>query len=495
MKTSNKTKILFPALIAGLGFLLADCVTAQTTAQTITVLLNLGGDGTHPFSGLVLSGSSLYGTAFEGGPYGWGTIFVASTTSGNSSIVEFPVLNQGASPRSGLVLSGSTLYGTTSGLGGYDYGTVFAATTEGGFTNLYSFSALESGTNGDGAYPYSSLVLAGNILYGTTFNGGSSGNGTVFAVATDGSFFTNIYSFTALVSGTNSDGANGYGGLVLAGDTLYGTAVNGGSSGSGTIFSLNTNGSSFTNLYSFSALVSGTNSDGAVPGVTLLLSGSTLYGAAYNGGSSGNGTIFAVNTNGTGFTNLHNFAASVGTAGIYGFGTNSEGAHPQATSGLELSGSTLYGTTEFGGIAGNGAVFQIQTNGTQFSSLWNFSATDANGYNADGALPCGGVTLSGNTLYGTTYDGGSSGDGTVFSLTPMSLDIAQAGTNMIFTWPTNVFLTIPTNASGFTLQSSTNLGASAAWITISSSSAVVNGRNMVTLPISSVQQFFRLHEN
>ena len=80
-------------------------------------------------------------------------------------------------------------------------------------------------TNSDGANPYAGLILSGNTLYGTACGGGSSGNGTVFAVNTDGTGFTNLHSFTHLVlPGTNSDGANPYAGLILSGNTLYGTA-------------------------------------------------------------------------------------------------------------------------------------------------------------------------------------------------------------------------------------------------------------------------------
>ena len=68
----------------------------------------------------------------------------------------------------------------------------------------------------------------------------------------------------------------------------------------------------FTTLYSFTAYPSGysTNSDGANPEAGLILSGNTLYGTAEGGGSSGNGTVFRVNIDGTGFTNLHSFAAA-----------------------------------------------------------------------------------------------------------------------------------------------------------------------------------------
>ena len=90
----------------------------------------------------------------------------------------------------------------------------------------------------------------------------------------------------------------------------------GGSSGNGTVFAVNTDGTGFTNLHSFTAKsgLASTNSDGAYPSAGLILSGNTLYGTANGGGSSGNGTVFAVNTDGTGFTNLHSFTASSGAS-------------------------------------------------------------------------------------------------------------------------------------------------------------------------------------
>src|SRR2546422_929481 len=109
-----------------------------------------------------------------------------------------------------------------------------------------TFTTLHSFTGSDGAAPFAGLILSGTTLYGTANTGGSSGAGTVFAINTDGTGFTNLHSFTG-----GSDGATPYGGLVLSGNTLYGTATYGGSSGNGTVFKVNTDGSGFTNLYSF----------------------------------------------------------------------------------------------------------------------------------------------------------------------------------------------------------------------------------------------------
>ena len=229
------------------------------------------------------------------------------------------------------------------------------------FTTQHGFTATSTNssgvyTNSDGTTPYAGLVpnSSGDTLYGTARGGGSSGNGTVFAVHMDGTGFTNLYSFTARspynypFPQTNSDGA-GPNGLIVSGNTLYGTSGSGGISDNGTLFAVNTDGTGFTNLHSFTAAPAPgyTNSDGVRPN-GLILSGTILYGTASAGGSSGNGTLFAVNTDGTGFTNLYSFTATTYAGGFPdSYYTNSDGASPN---GLTLSGGTLYGTATQGGM-------------------------------------------------------------------------------------------------------------------------------------------------
>ena len=316
-----------------------------------------------------------------------GTLLPVHAQSNFTTLWTFDFID-GTGP-AGLILSGNTLYGTTIQGGGsyadygYGYGTVFSVNTNGtGFT-YYRFSG-----GSEGAYPSAGLILSGNTLYGTTREGGSSSNGMVFAVNTDGTGFTNLYSFTEtssnLLQPTNSDGANPNG-LILSGNMLYGTTFRGGSSGGGTVFSVNTHGTGFTNLCSLTG--------GANPG--LILSGNTLYGTASGGGINGDGTVFAINTDGTGFTNLYSFTGG------------SDGGAPYA--GLLLSGNTLYGTTAGWGYAGTGTVFAVSTDGTGFKTLHTFSGSD-------GAYPEASLILSGNTLYGTTSAGGISNNGTVFAV-------------------------------------------------------------------------------
>ena len=70
-----------------------------------------------------------------------------------------------------------------------------------------------------------------------------------------------------------------------------------------------------------------------------------------------------------------------------------------------------------------------------------------------------------------------------FSFLPL-LTLIPYGANVILTWPTNAF--------GFTLQSTTNLDSPAAWGTNSPGPAVIGGQNVIIDPVSGPQQFYRL---
>jgi uncharacterized repeat protein (TIGR03803 family) len=470
-------------LLAVLSPLLANRVTAQTftnlysftATYTNSSFVYTNGDGAYPSAGLILSGNTLYGTAPGGGTNGNGTVFAVHTdgtgftvlhnftaTHTNSSFVY--TNGDGAYPSAGLILSGNTLYGTAPEGGTNGNGTVFSLTTDGtGFTTLHTF-ALISSTNSDGANPQGTLIVSGGTLYGTAGNGGAGGNGTVFAINTDGMDFTNLHNFAAYSHGINSEGANPQGTLIVSGSTLYGTTFNGGAGGNGTVFAIGLDGTGFTNLYSFTAYPS--TPDGANPFAGLVLSGNTLYGTTHSGGANGGGTVFAVTTNGTGFMNLHSFTGL------------SDGDNPYA--GLVLSGSTLLGTAGNGGNSFDGTLFAVTTNGTGFTTLHTFTNSP------DGVSPHAGLILSGNTLYGTTEGGGANGYGMVFSLslpTPQ-LAIGISGTNIVLTWPTN--------ALTFTLQSTTSLDP--VWSPVTNSPAVSNGQNTLAFPIpaSGTQRFYRL---
>jgi uncharacterized repeat protein (TIGR03803 family) len=450
-------------------------LAGRGTAQTFTILYNFPSDsGQH--DELTLSGNTLYGSASTVSSPGSGSVFAVNIDGTGFTTLYLTNPDEGL-PNGGLVLSGNTLYGTAMGGGSSGCGTAFKVNTDGtAFTTLHGFTG-----GSDGGNPNAGLVLSGNTLYGTASGFGSSVNQTVFALNTDGTAFSTLHSFTG-----GSDGGDPNGGLVLSGNTLYGSAREGGSSagasGNGTVFAVKTDGTGFRNVHSFTASPAPdyTNSDGAWPG-KLLLSGNTLYGTALGGGSSGNGTLFKVNTDGTGFTTLYSFTAL--SAPVYQYGTNSDGVYPIA--GLVLSGNTLYGMANHGGSWSFGTVFAINTDGTGFTNLHSFTSYD------DGGWPGASLSLSGNTLYGVA-GGGSSGCGVLFSISLPSvgatprLTVIPSGDNVVLSWPTS--------ATGFTLQSTTNLGSSPIWTTNLPAPVIFNGQNAVTIPISGGQQFFRLSQ-
>ena len=298
--------------------------------------------------------------------------------------------SDGDVPNGSLTLSGSTLYGmTTYGGSNSSIGTLFSLNTDG---SGYSLLHIFSGSASDGKYPNGSLTLSGSKLYGMTIQGGTASNGVVFSMNTNGSGFNLLHSFTV----SASDGRGPWGSLTLSGSKLYGMTEGGGSSGNGAIFRMNTDGSGYGLLHSFG----GSPSDGANPYGSLTLSGSTLYGMTVGGGSSGPGAIFRMNTDGSGYSLLHSFTG--------GF---SDGPYPLGS--LTLSGSTLYGMTTAGGSSGRGALFSIGTDGSGFVLLESFT-----GAPTDGASPqYSDLTLSanGSTLYGMTSAGGTPNKGVVFS--------------------------------------------------------------------------------
>ena len=308
--------------------------------------------------------------------------------------------------------------------------------------------------------------------------GGGSGAGVIFKVDTNGNNYSVIHNFDF----STTNGEQPLGTLLRNGNTLYGTTLSGGAGGYGTVFKINTNGTGFTLLKSFSAPIAGTNSDGAQPQARLILSGGVLYGTTFAGGVTSNGVVFRVDTDGNNFTNLHSFSA---TTNIFGSQVNNDGAKP--ASRLVLAGA-LYGTAEVGGI-GFGTLFSLNTDGSDFLPLHVFGLTDLV---HDGNLPAAGLVLSGATFFGTTQFGGSNLTGTIFRYqrnnTPR-LNLAHSAANVILSWPTDA---PAANDFTFTLESTARLGTGATWNAVSPDAIIVNGQNTVTNPATGAAQFYRL---
>ena len=404
-KTMKKHNIQFLGIAVALLALSGGVASAQ-----FSVLHSFtgGADGANPYyDAPVVSGSTLYGTANQGAA-GGGVVFSVNTDGTGYNVLHTftNTAPDGYQPLGSVVLSGSTLYGTTyyggSGNGTSGNGTVFAVNVDGsGYQTLHSFV-----TTTNGYKPYGTVTLSGSTLYGMTYYGSGTGVGSIYSLNTNGGSFTNLHSF----AGGTADGSRPLGGtLILSGGTLYGTTVHGGTGSSigtandGVVFAINTDGSGYTNLVNFT----GGTTNGANPYGSLTLVGTTLYGTTRIGGTANLGTIFSVNTDGTGFSTLFNFT-----------GGTTNGANPNGA--LTLAGSCLVGTTKAGGSANDGIVFKINPDGSGFSILHNFTGTD--GINPDGDL-----TLTNNTLYGWTSAGGASGKGTVFAMASGRLCFWRAG--------------------------------------------------------------------
>ena len=381
-------------------------------AQTFTNLYNLNGssDGAGPRA-LLLSDNTFYGTAISAGSSGAGTVFRVDTNGLNYKVLYTFTNGVDGNAPGNLILSDGTLYGTAT-RGSSRWGTLFKLNTNGaGFTNFYNFLA-----GSDGSRP-SALIMVSNVLYGTASQGGSAYFGTFFSVNTDGSAFTPLHAFSGA---NNGDGNDPSGSLVLSGNVVYGETAVGGTGNAGTVYSINTDGTGYTNLHNFNIA-----SDGKGPLGGLLLSGGTLYGTADGGGSFGDGLLFALNTDGTGFTNLYSFQGFFFTNATYIY----SGAAPVGP--LVLSGDTLYGTAETGGLYSSGTIFSILTNGTRFLVIHTFSAlAGANSTNSDGAYPFSGLLSVNNSFYGTASAGGVYGAGAVFNFSSTPIPVVVTTTSL-----------------------------------------------------------------
>ena len=185
----------------------------------------------------------------------------------------------------------------------------------GAVTNIHDFAGFNPAAYG--GVPSASLIAAGNVSYGTAAVGGSfiepgsfgispePGAGVMFKINHVGSGYTVLHTFSGVNVFGNSEGAYPLGSLVLCGNTLYGTTFIGGAYGYGTIFAVNTDGSRFTSLYSFTGALT---AEIRWPGWSCPVN--VLYGAAFAGGTGGDGTIFSLNTDGSGFNPIYEFTAA-----------------------------------------------------------------------------------------------------------------------------------------------------------------------------------------
>ncbi len=350
------------------------------------------GTGASPNSLAVDAAGNFYGTAARGSRYGYGTVFALTAASSEVRPADLSSLTpaavyafsapDGTHPVAALVQdTDGNFYGTTSQDGQYGGGTLFQlrpdASTDTGYM-LQTLHQFGNSQTNDGKSPQAALIrdAAGN-LYGTTEYGGGSGTGTVFKITPAGAYQWQD-SFPAALSTSAPPYSNTLGAYPLAslllgpdGSTLYGTAAQGGAQGSGTVFSVQADGTNFQDMHDFQSLA------GAVPAASLMAVSDILYGTTQYGGAYNLGTVFTISPDGSGFAKLHDFDGA-------------NGSEPQAALrvGVDAKTGTLYfyGTTVYGGSAGDnsGTVFQLTPDaskpaGFAFAPLHSFNSSTEGG--------------------------------------------------------------------------------------------------------------------
>jgi uncharacterized repeat protein (TIGR03803 family) len=309
-------------------------------------------------------------------------------------------------PATGL-LFGRT--GTTTP-GGPGFGTIFQIMPTG---SGYVVDNYFAGAKSDGNDPENNaMTLAGNVLYGTTVVGGKHDTGTIFSINDDGTGYSSPLLFDFPASGAKNYSALPFSCFLPVGGLLYGMTSLGGKGGFGAIYTFDPSTKTYTRVYSFNG------AQGIAPHGQLILdpNGKTFYGMTQSGGSAAVGAVFSFTSPScshaakckTKFKVLHNF-----TCPSNGFPTCNGGAGATPDHGtLVQSGTTLFGLTANGGKYGNGVLFSVQTNGKHFTILQHFGKPGSN----DGISPLGSLLLDGTTLYGTTRSGGNKGKGSVFRI-------------------------------------------------------------------------------
>src|ERR1035437_9710056 len=463
--------------LAAAGVFQTSPVSAQSFCGPLTLVNFNGINGQYPVSGVTFdTQGNMYGTTAQGGPsfnpignnslnYGLGTIWKYSTGGGLVSLFSFSgnttPSNNGYRPLTPLVIDGQgNLYGTTYYGGNeffpdnnhFGWGTIFQYSAAGQFSVLHEFSGP------DGANPVGMLLDSKGNLWGTTWQGGLNWNPTLgnFGLGTifesSGGTVTNPVLFSStngggnIAAGLTSDGQGNY----------YGTTYEGGTNGFGTLFKYASATGQLTALVNFN------RTDGSLPAATVTLDGQgNVYGTTYQGGAHSSASNFCCG-------NVWKYSLRTGVL----------------TTMVSFDGDSVPadGMFPMGGV-----IYESSAAGV-LSALVTFSGP--NGWNPEGNL----VFDSTGNLYGITNQGGTSGYGTVFKLTPNTSGGTCGGIT-----PSSLTLNPTTVSDGqpstgtVTLSAAAPSGGSTAGLSSNSTFAIVP--SSVTVPAGAPSATFTVNTN
>ncbi|MEL6535353.1 MAG: choice-of-anchor tandem repeat GloVer-containing protein [Bacteroidota bacterium] len=406
-------------------------ITPEGTDFQVHYHFDENSDGDNPRGKLVPYNGKLYGLTWKGGANEVGTLYSIDTTGENVQIlVEFSEESGRSPSNAAMLLVGDTLYGVLPDGGSAGKGAAFSFVP-----NSTHFELVANFDNAQGSQPYGGLVEANDLLWGTMFSGGPLGKGLLYSLDLESEAYTIVHQFEGtdganpwselfLYEGTlyghtakggdhtagviftlhpttgefsvvhhlvDSLAAEPHGAFVLANNEIWATASAGGATSNGAIFSFNPGTNTFTQHYEFD------ENTGKLPHSRLTLSQNLLWGTAQEGGDHGDGVIFTIDPSNSAFQVVHHF-------------NGNEGRDP--FSGLVEANGKLWGLTRNGGSNSFfGALYSIDTDGTNYTKVHDFDLDDTNG-----AYPYGELTVLGDSIWGTTFSAGTDGRGNFFSI-------------------------------------------------------------------------------
>lgn len=332
-----------------------------------------------PSGNLVESNGRIWGAGTIGGYVSSGTLFSMNTDGTDVQIEHYFFYgNNRVRPFSSPIVKYGKLWGTANGLGTNVNGSIYRSDLDG--SNLITLIDLNEE---NGNLPSGKLFESNGSFWGTTKFSTTIGAGVLFKMDLCELNFEVIKEFNG-----GPDGGNPEGSFIESNGKLWGVNSNG-AGGKGVLFSMDLDGSNYTVAHSFN------DTDGFTPAGDLVEANGKLWGVTSMGGANSKGTIYCINTNGTGFTKVHDF------------GSASSSGYPEQ--GLILANNKLWGMSYDGGISNYGTIYTIETNGTGFTVVHSFD--DLNGKN-----PKGGLLEYNSKIYGLTFLGGTDNMGVIFSI-------------------------------------------------------------------------------
>ncbi len=388
MKNSKSLRTLGLALAcAALTFSLAVCAQAQTL--DIFAPLN-GTNGSQPSTVVQATDGNFYAaTSGNTDALEFGNVIKITPAGEVSTLYNFcskPHCSDGAWPHTPPILgSDGNLYGVTSGGGSYlnnggGWGIVYKLTLGGKLTVLHTFCTVDPCL--DGEAPGGIMQAADGSLYGTTYDAGQFGGGTLFKITSAGAFSV-VHQFCSLTNCADGKWPE-YPPVQGADGNLYGTTGDGGQVGAGLLYDLTPAGR-FNVVHTFLCRYTVCNRGGEPIGVVQDSEGN-LFGATAFGGIYGDGTLFEI-TPSHAYINLYSFDDTE-------FG-------PRNNLTLANDGN-LYGTSQ-------GNIFQLTPAGVH-TTLYTFSCCTAE-------FPFTGIFQATNgSLYGGVQFYNSDWNGAIYRL-------------------------------------------------------------------------------